>query len=636
MAKKKHNKKSKPSLKNKPSKTEFLNLESPLFFWHEYASKYFGPILIIIVAIIMAHWSWGKWSDPMIDFGRELYVPWQILEGSTLYTDIAYFNGPLSPYINSLWFLLLGVHMRSMIIANFIILGIILLVFFKLLEKVDSRIGATVGCLIMITVFAFARYDFVGNYNFIAPYSHEMTHGLLLSSLGIYFFSIYQSQNKMIAVFLSGVLFGLVFLTKAEFTLAVASALISGFTLTFWIQKEPWTQIAIKTACFLTGAFAPPVIIFLLLNTSMPIKQALIGTLGSWPGTLNPELRNIHFYKQIMGIGNLVLNIKTMFIGFSCFLLIFSPAIIISTVNPSRPKRDVLVGTTIGIGIVILSILCINPLIKIVSYIIRPLPLFLICLIIFEGINLWKKYQKEQDLNGVLRLTLLLFSLILLTKILIRVDPHQYGFALAMPGTIILISALVDRIPAFLEKKDRAGTLFRCFSISIIIVFSGMHMFVSDFWYDKSTVRVATDTAKFYTDFRGYPVQEIIEAVEKHSSTDDTLAVLPEGVMLNFLTQRKNPTPYINFMPPEFILFGEQNILEKFNANPPDYIVLTNKPLEEYGLKAVGIDIGVGLYEWVKSNYTLLSYIHPEVESTFPFTQMKLLQYDPLPAPAHQ
>ncbi len=29
-------------------------------------------------------WSWRKWADPLTDFGRELYQPWQLLEGRLL------------------------------------------------------------------------------------------------------------------------------------------------------------------------------------------------------------------------------------------------------------------------------------------------------------------------------------------------------------------------------------------------------------------------------------------------------------------------------------------------------------------------------------------------------------------------
>lgn len=257
---------------------------------------------------------------------------------------------------------------------------------------------------------------------------------------------------------------------------------------------------------------------------------------------------------------------------------------------------------------------------------IRPLPVLLIFLIVIEGIHIFKNNQKEQFSKRILRFTLSLFSLVLLTKILLRVVPNQYGFALAMPGTVILISVLVDRIPVILNAKGRAGEIFRSLSISVIIIFAGLHLFVSDFWFDKSTVKIATKNARFYTDIRGYPILEAIEEIEKHSSVGETLAVLPEGVMLNFLTQRKNPTPYINFMPPELALFGESNMLNAFQANPPDYIVLTNKPLEEYGFQGVGIDIGVELYQWIENNYVLVKNISSGYEKNLPFTHFRLLR----------
>ena len=33
-------------------------------------------ILIAIAFIAMLAWTWFGWPDPIVDFGRELYVPW--------------------------------------------------------------------------------------------------------------------------------------------------------------------------------------------------------------------------------------------------------------------------------------------------------------------------------------------------------------------------------------------------------------------------------------------------------------------------------------------------------------------------------------------------------------------------------
>ena len=49
-------------------------------------------------------WTWGRWPDVVIDFGRELYVPWRMLEGEQLFRDLSWFNGPLSPHWNALVF----------------------------------------------------------------------------------------------------------------------------------------------------------------------------------------------------------------------------------------------------------------------------------------------------------------------------------------------------------------------------------------------------------------------------------------------------------------------------------------------------------------------------------------------------
>ena len=63
-------------------------------------------IVGVFAAMVMA--SRGTWPDALIDFGRELYVPWQLTLGKVLYRDVQSYYGPLSPYINALWFKLLS------------------------------------------------------------------------------------------------------------------------------------------------------------------------------------------------------------------------------------------------------------------------------------------------------------------------------------------------------------------------------------------------------------------------------------------------------------------------------------------------------------------------------------------------
>ena len=45
-------------------------------------------LVLAIVFAMLTVWSWLKWPDPLIDFGRELYTPWQLSSGKVLYRDV--------------------------------------------------------------------------------------------------------------------------------------------------------------------------------------------------------------------------------------------------------------------------------------------------------------------------------------------------------------------------------------------------------------------------------------------------------------------------------------------------------------------------------------------------------------------
>src|SRR5687767_3427150 len=65
-------------------------------FFERYAAA--GPALLALLFVGLVAWSWRKWGDVFVDFGHEVYIPWQLSEGRVLYRDIAYFMGPLSQY----------------------------------------------------------------------------------------------------------------------------------------------------------------------------------------------------------------------------------------------------------------------------------------------------------------------------------------------------------------------------------------------------------------------------------------------------------------------------------------------------------------------------------------------------------
>ncbi len=130
-------------------------------------------LLILAVGIAMAIWSWGTWPDVLIDFGRELYVPWRITEGDALYRDLSYFNGPLSPYLNAGFFRLFGTQFLTLVLCNLVLLGAVTGLLYHMVRDIADRLAATSACIAFLSLFAFSQYVGIGNYNFIVPYSHE-------------------------------------------------------------------------------------------------------------------------------------------------------------------------------------------------------------------------------------------------------------------------------------------------------------------------------------------------------------------------------------------------------------------------------------------------------------------------------
>ena len=98
-----------------------------------------GPLVIAVVSVAMLVWLWRSWPDVLIDFGRELYIAWQLAEGKALYTDIAYFNGPLSPYLNSIWFRLFGVSLTTLIVCNIIIVTVLIVLLYWVLMEIGYQ-----------------------------------------------------------------------------------------------------------------------------------------------------------------------------------------------------------------------------------------------------------------------------------------------------------------------------------------------------------------------------------------------------------------------------------------------------------------------------------------------------------------
>src|SRR5688500_13332285 len=141
-----------------------------------------GPLVVAVVGISMCAWTWTSWPDPVVDFGRELYVPWRLSVGDVLYRDVvSYFNGPLSPYAHALLFKVFGPSLRVLVIFNLAVIALLVAMLYRLIARAAGHLAATAAGVVFFTLFAFAQYLTTGNFNYVCPYSYELTQGIALT-----------------------------------------------------------------------------------------------------------------------------------------------------------------------------------------------------------------------------------------------------------------------------------------------------------------------------------------------------------------------------------------------------------------------------------------------------------------------
>jgi len=100
-------------------------------------------------------------------------------------------------------------------------------------------------------------------------------------------------------------------------------------------------------------------------------------------------------------------------------------------------------------------------------------------------------------------------------------------------------------------------------------------------------------------------VQTALSWIETNVPPAATLAVLPEGAMINYLSRRVNPTPFLTWVPPAIAVFGQNKMTAAFEENSPDYVVIVARNTSEFGVGHFGYDprYGAGIRQWLDDHY---------------------------------
>jgi hypothetical protein len=599
-------------------------------------SKWAGLVLVGCMFVLVAALSWRRWPDLLVDFGIQLYLPWRISQGDVLYRDVMYLTGgPLSQYFNALLFKIFGVSFRTLIFANLAITaGMLVLVYRRFLAAAD-RLTATMIGLAIVLVFAFQHYVPFGNYNYVTPYGHEIFHGLMLSLMVVMWLSDWVVKERIQFALAAGFGSGLVFLTKPDIFAALMVCVAAAFFVVVVFQRR--AGFAAKSLmAFLLSGLVPLLAFFALFLRVEDWRASARSVVSAWVPLWHTSITRDPFYQWCLGLDLPFLNVEKMVTHFVFIVMIVT--IYALAFRPGMESRFKGVRPSWLVGPLLLAPLLILGMVWNWVDCGRSLPLLGLSACVLPGLSCRKIAAEPAMLFPLLWNV---FGLALLAKLGLFPRIWQYGFALAMPAFAGAVYLFVWLLPLRLEQKYRVRADWFRMAAGLVLVIGFVRLFVlSESYYLRKNLPVGKGGDKIMAynsaadPFHG-TVEKALSWIETNTPPDTTLAVLPEGAMINYLSRRVNPTHHLVWVPPLMAVFGQTNMTAAFEENSPDYVLIIARSASEFGVGLFGYDprYGMELMRWIGEHYDRV-YPAPDpagisLPQAQPFYELQILKRRP-------
>ena len=546
----------------------------------------------------MVAWGWDRGPDAFVDFGRELYVPWRLSEGEVLHRDIAWFNGPLAPWVLEAWMRAFGPTLDAVQALDALVIALTALALARLVERAAGGVAAWAAVITFGGVFAVAQKSVAGNFLFLAPYSHGITFGFLGACASVLAALRGAERGSPAAFFASGTAAGLVFLTKAEVTLGLGAALAALACAEVFGPREgarrgPWF------AAFAAGAALPVAAAGARFGVELGSLEAAARALaGTWIHAFDGDVSDLPFYRAMRGTDDIGGSLTRIGLATAGLLALSAAALggaalLARWLTPS-PRRATAGGLALG-GAVTVGAFLFAPL----EWSLLPIVVVLPAVVCAAGAHALRSGEPRS--TALLALSAL--GLGLLPKVLLAPLERHYGFVLSLPGALVVVALLVRHLPLRLGPGPALHAA-RAAALGVVGAYVLMNMNATRGAFGQRTVELGEGADRVLVEgWRGNVLEAVRRDLARRLAPGDELLVLPEGVGLNHALRRRTPTRVVNFMPPELIMFGEDAIVAELEANPPAAVVLVHRPTDVYGHPFIGEGYGEGIVAWVRERY---------------------------------
>jgi len=542
-------------------------------------------VVLAMVGLALLIQSHPCWGDPIIDLGRDLYLPSQIIAGRVLYRHLIYNYGPAAPYI------LAGV------VAVF---GDALQVF--------ATVGILCGVATMAALYAIGVYlggvlcgftsalfflvlNFFANTtwgcNFVLPYSYAAVVATPAAMWSFYFLLRYLYDGRQTLHLVASVLpCYATLLSKQDIGLAIAAVHV----VAWYSHRVSWRAILTVSG----GGLCLFLFLVLTFQARSPVEHAVISeNLSRFLPFVGQGLApGSPFFRRVAGLDkplhHLGEALNRLFVPVATVLMVY----LLTGIREVLRRRQ----WRLLIATFILALV---------------LPRFIWTQAdghIFRGsylasIILWPTLVILRPRDPLVLLSaFVLFSGL---RIPLKYDPYWYGFYLCVPVYPFTTYLLGVRVPRFLTWRCAAVAAFSALALVILIRFEiATH---TSFRERGGTLVTPKGIMRDpWVPGRPQAIEAFLTYIRHREPRPRSMVVFPEGVTLNYFTDIQNPTAYYIFTPPEVSSPQvEERMVNELRAAAPDCVVVVTRDVREFGRSGFGVDYALAIRAWIEENYTL-------------------------------
>lgn len=501
-------------------------------------------IIITLIIVIFTLIFGNHFGTFLTDRGREFLIPQEILNGKVPYKDITLIYFPLAFYINALIYQVFGISINSLICTQTLLCISYMLGYYYVAKEFISQKTAFLLTILVIFSCIFAGNDL---FSMITPYSYSRAYGIIASFFCIFsIIKLFNTNNHRYA-YIAALLSGFALSCKLEFVTTPVIVLIGLF-----LNKKLTIAQQIKTFLFflifpaitisilaIQGVCAQDIIDAIDFGVKFSHSEVItrfLSQAGVYPFNIVNKLNEAKQYWPIL-----------LAIIFLCFIGL-------------KLKQKYEKSSILPVMAIVIFYLYYNK--SDIQFFWVTLPILMWFIFCFNLDNFYKNDRKL--------LFIILSSLLVAQREFFRLCLHFYGtysFPLLIMAFCAVLVKLLPRHISNIKTKN-----FINYVISIFIIFYFYNTTASHFSANcelvtnKGTVYVNEETAEMLNSLNYF--------IEKNIDKNATILVLPEGNIINFITDRKVNLHCFMMDRLYHDAYGEEdakNAIEKTNS---DYIIL--------------------------------------------------------------